>query len=221
MNEHDPSFAQSPSPAADPFAAYPDDRAARQSRWPMIFGVLSAVYGLFGMCLQGFGAVGSLFSGQMMQLSGMELPPMPDAVKWAGFAQALVLFLLGVLLLVGSLLLTQRKALGAKLVGIWAAARLVMVVVGLGIGVVTLAPNIDWQIEANAVMREQMQARSDIPAAAVPPILDRDAAETSAIRMLVVFTLAFSLWPIAMLFVLTRGHVRADIESWKTNAPVA
>ncbi len=221
MNDQDSSSPQTQPPAMDPYAAYPDDRAARQSRWPVIFGVLSAVYGLFGMCLQGFGAIGSLFSEQMMKLSGFEMPPMPAAMKWAGFAQSSVLFVLGIVLIIGSLMLTQRKALGAKLVGIWAAARLVLVVAGLGLGLATLRPNVDYQIESAALMREQMQARSDIPANAIPAIPDRAAAEASAIRMLVVFTLVFSIWPIAMLFVLTRGHVRADIESWKAGAPVA
>ncbi len=221
MNDSDPSFAQAPVSAADPFAAYPDDRAARQSRWPMIFGVLSLVYGLFGMCMQGIGAVGALFSEQMMSVSGLEMPPMPAAMKWATFGQSLVLFVLGVVLLLGGLLLTQRKPLGAKLVGIWAVARLVMVVVGLALGLATLPQSVDYQIEANALMREQFQGRPDIPASAIPPILDREETERTAIGMLVVFTLAFSIWPMAMLFVLTRAHVRADIESWKTSAPVA
>jgi hypothetical protein len=221
MNDEAPASGQTQSSAADPYAAYPDDRAARQSRWPVIFGVLSAVYGLFGMCLQGFGAIGSLFSEQLVKMSGFEMPPMPAAMKWAGFAQASVLFVLGIVLIVGSLMLTQRKALGAKLVGVWAVARLVMVVAGLGLGLATLRPNVDYQIESAALMREQMQARPDIPANAIPPIPDREDAEASAIRMLVVFTLVFSVWPIAMLFVLTRGHVRADVESWKSSAPVA
>ncbi|MBI1304159.1 MAG: hypothetical protein GC172_10285 [Phycisphaera sp.] len=221
MNDEAPASGQMQSAPADPYAAYPDDRAARQSRWPVIFGVLSAVYGLFGMCLQGFGAIGSLFSEQLVSMSGFEMPPMPAAMKWAGFAQASVLFVLGVLLIIGSLMLTQRKALGARLVGAWAVARLVMVVVGLGLGLATLRPNVDYQIESAVLMREQMQARPDIPANAIPPIPDREDAEASAIRMLVVFTLVFSVWPIAMLFVLTRGHVRADVESWKSSAPVA
>ena len=204
-----------PIPPTSPFEAYPDDRAARQARWPIVFGSVSLAVGVFGFCMQGAGAAFTGFSQSFMKMGGMEVSPPPEVVRILGITQAIVLCALGIVLIAGSALLLSRKPLGATLVRVWVVLRLLMVVAGLIAGVLTIKPNVEWQITMTAEIRESLRKNPNVKEKDLPPIPERDAAEKKALWSILGVSLAFSAWPFAMAFVLSRPNVRADIEAWK------
>lgn len=201
------------APAATPFEPYLDDTAARRSSWPMIFGVISLVVGVLGTCMQAFGAVMATASDSLMKMGGMEISPAPKSVQYIGGAQSIVLALLGVLLVVGSTQLILRKPLGATLVRFWAFARLVMVVLGLGSGILIMNDQVAWQVAMNGEIRESMR-KGGMKEEQLPPIQDADAIRGQALWGLVGASVAFSVWPFVMAIVLTNARNREDIASW-------
>ncbi len=211
-DRHDPSVAP-PPPAADPFAAYPDDLAARRSRWPVVFGAISLVIAVCGFCVQGFGALGAVFNQQMMAMAGLEVSPPPRIVQVVGGVQAAILATLGIVLVIGSVQLMRRRPAGARLVLAWAVARLVMVVVGLGLAVLTLKPQVEWQVTMTGEIRESLRAKG-MKEEQLPPLQDAAAIERQSIWMLAGASGAFAIWPFTMALVLTGRRSRAEIAQW-------
>lgn len=206
-----------PIPPTSPYEAYPDDRAAREARWPVLFGWISLAIGVGGFCLQGAGAAFAGLSQSIMKMAGMEISPPPDIVRLLGISQAVVLCGLGIVLIVGALMLVLRKPLGVVLIRAWIVARLIMVLVGLVGGILTIKPNVEWQITMTAEMRESMRKNHpEIKENQLPPIPEREAGEKKALWSIIGASLAFSVWPFAMAWVLSRPHVHADIASWQS-----
>jgi len=200
-------------PTADPFAPYPDDLAARRSRWSIVFGSISLVYGVLGTCLQGAGAGMSVASDKIMKMSGMEVSPAPTVVQVVGGVQAGVLVILGIVLITGSAMTLLRKPLGVTLMRFWAYARLVMVIVGLVAGIVTLKPQVEWQITMTSEMRESLRNKG-IKEEQLPPIPEREATEQRALWAIAGASLAFAIWPFVIAIALSRANVRADQAAW-------
>ena len=200
---------------SDPFQPYDDDRRARQSRWRIVFGSLSLVVGVMGFCMQGMGTGMVVFGGQLSKSAGFDLPPPPAIVAGVTIAQFAVLVILGIALIAGATMLLRRNPAGRSMVLGWVVARLIMVVVGLALAVVTLKPTVDWQTEIVVTMREQMRRSPNVKPEQLPPIPEREAAEAQAIRGLAVASILFATWPFVMAIVLTRPFVRQEIESWR------
>ncbi|MFZ9880261.1 MAG: hypothetical protein ACO3QC_02530 [Phycisphaerales bacterium] len=203
------------APMQDPYAPYPDDRAERRRTWPLVFGMVSLVVGIFGTIMQGFGLVLMLKPGLLMSLAGLDgISPAPREIMIAGSVQAGLLVVLGVILTAGAVMLVLRKPLGATLIRIWAVARLVMVLAGLVLGVQLLQPQVSWQVDMNGEIREALRKRGAAESD-MPPIATREEVERQAVRGLVMASFAFASWPFAMAFVLSRKFVKDDIEAWR------
>lgn len=191
------------------------DRQERRARWRIVFCSLSLVVAVMGVLMQGIGAGMVLFGHRIWAATGFTLPEPPPIVAWTAIGQFVVLALLGVLLLVGSAMLLRRNPTGRKLVLGWVVARLVMAFVGIGIGVATIKPQVDWQIEIVAAVRESMRSQPGAREDQLPPIPERGQAEGAAMRSLGVATLFFVTWPFVMGIVLTRPFVKDEVEGWR------
>jgi hypothetical protein len=206
------------TPPTDPFTPYPDAGDTRYQSWPFIFGALSLVVAVFGMCMQAFAIAGIFANSAMMGLAGIEASPPPDIVVWTGGVQSIILCLLGILLGVGATMLLLRKPLGAKLVLAWAVARLVMVVVGIGLAVLTIKPQSEWAVTLTSEIRESMRSKG-VKEDQLPPLVDEKKAQADAMRNIAIFSIAFSVWPFVMAWVLTRPRSKADVASWAAASP--
>jgi len=215
----DGSTSVSAATESDPYAPYrPDeDLAVRRSRWPVVFGAVSLMVGVFGMCMQAAVAASTFASGAFSGLVGLEVPPPPPGLKLTIAVMSAALVLLGILLIVGAAMLLLRRPLGARLVMIWVVLRLVLVVAGLGTGIAFLKPQVDWSLEIVSSIREQLRAQG-MAEERLPPLVDREESERQAVRSIAMTAVAFSLWPFAMAIVLTRRHVRDDVASWRASA---
>lgn len=206
-----------PSPPTSPFEAYPDDRAARVSRWPFMFGAISLVLGVFGFCFQGIGALFTVSPGVFMKMAGMELSAPPDSMRTTVMVQAVILCSLGVLLIAGSVLLMRRNPLGAKLVLVWAVARLAMVVAGLVAGVLLIKPQAAYAVTLTAEIRESLR-KQGIKEGQLPPLVSQEDAESSQVRNLAIASIGFAIWPFVMAIVLSGPRARADVAEWSRGA---
>jgi hypothetical protein len=200
MEDPKPSSA----PPTSPFEAYPDDRAVRVSRWPFMFGAISLVLGVFGFCMQGVGALYTLSPGTIMKMAGMDVSAPPDSMRTLVVVQAVILCSLGVLLIAGSALLMKRNPLGPKLV---------MVVAGLVLGVLFMKPQAAYAVTLTAEIRDSLR-KQGIKEDKLPPLASQEEAESALLRNLAIASIAFSIWPFVMAIVLTRPHVKADVEAW-------
>jgi len=213
MTESSPTSA----PPTSPFEAYPDGPVPEYQSWPLIFGGISLAIGVFGLCMQGMMGVSVFANEWMMGKMGMQTSPPPEILKWSAGAQALVMVPLGIMLIAGATMLLLRKPLGARLVLWWAVARLFMVVVGLGVGVLTIKPQAEWSVTLVAEMRDSLR-KQGMKEEQLPPLIDQAKAESDGIRNIAIFSLAFAVWPAAMILLLTREKAKRDIASWAAPA---
>jgi hypothetical protein len=219
-----PSDVPSAMPA-DPYAPYPSsdgasDLALRQSRWRVIFPAISIVIGVFGMCFQAAFAVQVTFWDAIMARSGITLTPPPDVIRWTTTAQVALIVPLGIVLIAGSAMLFLRKPLGARLVMVWVVGRLLLVIAGLVAAAVTIKPQAEWGLTLTAEMRDHMR-KQGMTEEQLPKLPDAEQAQADGIRNISIVSIATATWPFVMAIVLTRRHVRAEIESWKNPAPTA
>ena len=219
-----PSDVPSATPA-DPYAPYPSsdgasDLALRQSRWRVIFPAISIVIGVFGMCFQAAFAVQVTFWDAIMARSGITLTPPPDVIRWTTTAQVALIVPLGIVLIAGSAMLFLRKPLGARLVMVWVVGRLLLVIAGLVAAAVTIKPQAEWGLTLTAEMRDHMR-KQGMTEEQLPKLPDAEQAQADGIRNISIVSIATATWPFVMAIVLTRRHVRAEIESWKSPAPTA
>jgi hypothetical protein len=212
MSDESPTVPPISQP--DPFAAYPDEGGRRRSNWPLIFGGISLVVGVFGLCMQSLMLFSVFFNSVMMGAMGMETTPPPEVVKWAAGVQSIIMLPLGIVLIAGSAMLMLRKPLGAKLVRIWAVGRLAMVVIGLVVGIAIMRPQAQWSVTLTAEMRDELRKKG-MKEEQLPPLLDEEKAMSDGIRNVAIFSIAFAIWPFAMAWVLSRPNSKADIESWR------
>lgn len=197
-----------------------EDRQARRARWRIVFCSLSLVVAVMGVLMQGMGAAMVMFGHRVWSAAGFKLPEPPPILAWMAVGQFVVLAVLGVVLLVGAAMLLRRNPAGRKLVLGWAVARLVMAMIGIGIGLATIKPQIEWQTEIVAAVRESMRAQPGANESALPPLPERAEAEAAATRTLGVATLFFVTWPFVMAIVLTRPFVKEDIDEWRRERAV-
>ncbi len=204
-----------PPAAADPYAPYPEAANEPPMRWHIVFGAISLVVGIFGMCIQTLGTVGSFAMDKLLGLAGMDVSPPPAIIAWTGGIQAGINTLLGVLLIVGAWNLLMRRPRGVKLVRMWVIARLTTVVIGFGLGILTLKPNIEWQVVLTGEMRESLRKMKTITEDQLPPLINQEQAQTKALWAIGGATAAFAIWPIVMGFVLSRPRVKNDLAKWE------
>ena len=208
---HDPGSKG--SPPTSPFEAYPDGPVPEYQSWPMIFGGISLAIGVFGLCMQGMMGVSVFANEWMMGNMGMRTSPPPEVMKWSAGIQAAIMVPLGIVLIAGASMMLVRRPLGAKLVLWWAVARLIMVVVGLVLGVYTIKPQAEWSVTLVAEMRDSLRANG-MKEEQLPPLIDQAKAESDGVRNIAIFSLAFAVWPAAMILLLTREKAKRDIASW-------
>lgn len=180
------------------------------STWPTVIGVISIIVAISGMLCQltinGWMFVSESIPEQFR--GGMTFPPV---MKLMGAAQCVVLLGLGVLLLMGAVALLRRRRVGVKRLKAWAISRLVMIVIGVVLSLLTAPAQIQMQKEALEWQREffkEHQVKQE-----VPNLTDREIW----FRILIglgIFTVLTSAYPVFLGFYLSRPSVISEIQNW-------
>jgi hypothetical protein len=219
MNDGQQNAGAGPPPmlpaTADPFASRtappttqrPIFEAARARRWPLVFGIISAILGGVSALWSAWQLAQSYFMDAM--LSGF---PGQEAVlaahrEWRG-PMAMVLvpsILLAAMLLYGGILLIRRKPSARPLLLTWSALRVVQ---GLALAVVTGLMQSESMQAAMAALPNQPGAAA---AAAAAPFVGSGMAVFTAMY----FAVWAIAWPLVVLIWLTRRTVKADVQAWR------
>lgn len=209
---------QSENTPVDPFAPYPDDRDSVESRWPVVIGVLCAIYGGVGMLFYGFATLVVLFAPWIEKWTGRPSST-PEEMKAVTLMQSVVLCALGAVLLYGAIFLLRRRARGYRVVLGWAAARLIFALVQLAISFTTIDMTAKAQV---AQYRKQMDAMSEAERKSALEFMKRigmeeptvESVKASAPKFIALTTGGFAVWPLLVGIMLTGRRCRAHAAAW-------
>lgn len=186
----------------------------RLSRWRVVFPTISLVIGMIGIGVYVGFAAQVLFPEFRERQLGFALPRAPDLIRNWVVLQSTLLVLLGAMLVAGSALLLRRHPFGARLCLAWSAVRLMLVAANIAIGVAAFDHQVAWSGELARAVREGM-VRNGADEATLAPLPSDEANRSRLRRWLVVMSFASATWPCVMAIVLTRRHVRDEVDAWR------
>ena len=199
-------------PPIEPGAFPPDP-----PRWPRGVGILCIVYGASGILIYGFcGIAGTLLQGWLLSFSGLDAPPMPAVLVWITAGQSVLLAVLGVLLVVGGVRLLQLRRSARPLLAAWAVARIALLVVSTGAGLVTMPTQLDYQVAMNESVRDMMRSRGMSEAEVDRDVPVMTPADLESRQRLMTFgmTVPLAAFPIFIGFLTTSPRKRVEFDSF-------
>ena len=199
-----------PPVSPDHIAAGPE---TAPTRWHIVVGVLGLVYGAAGVLLHLGSIVMSFFSKQFFKMAGLGEIETPRMMVITALIQSSILLVLGGFLIVGSAMILARRPLGATLLRFWAGARIAMVVVGIGLGILTLKPQLEFQSQIIEAQKELVRDRGGDPSKIPSP--DPKSQEMQARIMMAVFSVVLVAFPLFVGILLTSRRKKAEIEAWR------
>ena len=179
------------------------------SNWPKIIGVLSLIYASIGLMCQ-TSMVAWVFLGETFaKMGGMDLQ-VPGAMKLMAVASGAILFILGVLMIAGSVNLMRRRRVGLKLLKIWVIMRVIMIVVGLSLTVLMAPVNLKMQrsVEEATNRRLREAGQPEMPTKTDEQLWRESMIWTG------VMTGLFAVYPVFLGFFLTRRKIVNEAEQW-------
>jgi hypothetical protein len=167
---------------------------------------------MYGVCALG----GTIFQSWLLSLSGMKAPAMPPVLVWTTAAQSVILAALGILLVVAGVRLFQRRRSSRTLLASWAIARIVMLVIGALIGVLTLPTQLDYQVAMNESVRDMLrdQGKSQAEIDATAPVVRAEDLSGRQRLVTVGMTLPLAAFPIFIGLLATSRKKRAEFDSF-------
>ncbi len=181
-----------------------------QTRWPTVIGVISIIYAVSGL---------TCATLQVGWLSAMNLIPemwrggvsMPLALRLALIGLIIPVLILGIVLLTGAVGLLRRRRSSVGLLRKWVILRIIMVLVGVVVTIVTAPAQIEMQRQAYD-FQVRMLAEANRPAP--PPRTDEEMwfwliVPTGIAGMLV------SLYPLFVGFFLSRKKINDEVAEWR------
>jgi hypothetical protein len=185
----------------------------KPARWPKVIGIISLIYAIGGLLCQGLGALNSVMGEWLASLGGIDIT-MPPAMKIIGAASAVVTSIVGLVLLFGAIGLLRRRKSGLSLHKAWAAMRLVLIVIGLGLGVVMIPAQVDMQRSITEAQNRRLREANR------PEItFDENAIVQRSKIMLGAMTGATAIYPLFVGFYLSRKKIAAEVEDWDVYRP--
>jgi hypothetical protein len=172
---------------------------ASTTSWPTVFGVISVLLGALGVFGGIVGIATTLLLPSVLPQAYAQFLQLPGPMRAASIASsALNVLLAGLLTSAGIGLLRRRRwAVGATRT--WAIMKIVLSVVGIGIG---------WWTQS--WLRQHPSSNASGTSS---PLSPQATAVIQAISLL--FALAWAwAWPIVCLVWLSRPRVRAEWEAW-------
>lgn len=180
------------------------------SRWPGVFGVISIIYAVGGL---------TCFGLQGLWLGVMDFIPemwrggvtMPLGVRLAFIAQILLVLVLGIMLLAGGIGLVRRKRSSVGLLKKWVILRLIMLVVGVLVTIVTAPAQIQIQRQVHEF---QVKMSEDADLKPPPPRTDDEIWRGLLIQTGVISGV-LAIYPFVLGMFLSRKRIADEIAEWR------
>ena len=184
------------------------DMPKQESTWPKTIGVISLIYAIGGLLCQVIGGVTVVASEWLAGLRGIDIE-LPLLLKLTQGSMVVVVFVIGIVLLVGSIKLLQRNQSGPSLLKKWVVLRLVMVLVGLVLSVLTLPVQVEMQ---KSIEKQTNEIRRE--AGLSVDKIDEEKIQFRITLIAVIFSGVFSIYPLFLGFYLSRNKITDEVNSW-------
>ena len=178
-----------------------------ESSWPKRIGLFSLIYAFGGLLCQAALGVMPFVLGKFM---GSQIN-VPTAMKVSGGALAVVFFVIGLTMLVGSIRLLQRKRSGFSLLRTWSVLRLAMVLVVLIVAILTAPAQI--QITKSILEQSNKNIREAGQGSKLNKINDEEI-RSNVMRNAVIRAGVFTIYPLFLGFYLSRKKITEEVNTW-------
>ncbi len=225
MNEQSPNDLPSSPPFDSPAVLPPDDLAGHQAAWPTVVGIISIIYALFGIFGNGCGALLVWMGGVTLSLVGIDGADiqLPMWIKVVQSVMGLFGIGLAIMLVVGAIGLMRRRASALVVLKLWAVLAIVSTLLGIGIGFVSIEPNVQMQLSMQDAFRDKIRRDGGDPED--PRFADWNKDEETmrreSIRNLAILGAMPIIYPAIIGFLVTGRNRQAQAASWDDAAPVA
>lgn len=180
------------------------------SKWPTVLGVISLIYGMGGLvCWLGY-SVSVFFSEALMKMGGMDVST-PLSIKIWGVVLGAVSMGLGIVLLVGAANLLRRNRSGPSLLRKWVILRLLLILIGFVVGMLTAPAGIQMQ---RSMLEAQNEALREAGRPEQPEKSDDELWRTALVQS-AIFSGILVIYPVFLGFYLSRKKIIAEVERWR------
>ena len=195
------------TPAVDPGSMVDE---VPLTRWPKVFGVFSIVYAILGLCC---------FSLQGVWLGLMDLIPemfrggitMPLPLRLTLIGLIIPVIVLGFMLLTGGIGLVRRKRSSLGLLKKWVILRLVMLLIGVVVTVLTAPAQIQIQKQAHEFQSRMMAQSGRTP----KPLPSDDQIWHGLLIQTGIFSGLIAIYPFTLGMYLSRKKIAEEVAEWR------
>ncbi len=195
---------------APPTEADPLRDEAPPTRWPTVFGVISIIYAILGLCC---------FSLQGAWMMAMDFIPevfrggvnMPLTLRLVSIGMIVPVLILGVMLLTGGIGLVRRKRSSVGLLKKWVVLRLVMLLLGLIVTVLTAPAQMEIQKQIHEFQSRVLEEAGRAP----PPARSDDELWFSVMLQAGIGTAVVAIYPFTLGMFLSRSKIDEEVAEWR------
>ncbi len=188
----------------------PDLDETPPTSWPRTVGTISIVYGALGLLCQSAMNAGAMFSEFFLKMGGMDVE-FPMLFKVLSGITMVVMWVLGIILIVGGVKLIRRRRVAVGLLKTWVVLRILVMIAGVVSAVVFLPLNM--QLQEQILEATNKQAREGGRSDQVREF-DEDSAWRTTVIWTAVASAAFSAYPLFLGLYLSRRKIVAEVEQW-------
>ncbi len=188
-----------------------DEDVIPQTKWPKVIGVISLLYAIIGMtCQVVWGAWMWVGVWLQQKFSNIDVN-MPALVKYPAFVMMVLAFILGWILLIGSINLLRRKRKGVAQLKVWVVLRLLLLLLGLAVTVLTFPINMEFQRDLMDKQIAQAK-RQGQPTGMMENM--RDKMDTVGMASTAGITVVIAIYPLFLGVYISRKKVTEEIHYW-------
>ena len=170
------------------------------------------IYAILGIIANVCNGASPFFQGPMLSMAGIKDVQMPTSLVIFSVVGSLLGLILGILLLVGAYGLLKRKQSGYKLILTWVVLRIVVAIIGLGLGFATVGDNVLYQKQIQEATNDMMESRG-VSTSSMPQKTDAEIASSAKMTILIA-TPVVLIFPIVVGLLLSSRTRREHMKTW-------
>lgn len=188
----------------------PDLDETPPTTWPKTVGTISIVYASLGLLCQSAMNAGGMFSDFFMKMGGIDVQ-IPMMMKVISGVTMVVMWVLGIILIVGGIKLTRRRRGAMGLLKTWVVLRILVVIAAVVSTVVFLPVSMGLQEEILEATNKKLREGGSPERVQE---FDEDKAWRKAVIGTAVASALFSAYPLFLGLYLSRRKIVAEVEQW-------
>lgn len=178
--------------------------------WPQVIGVISIIYALLGMTCLTLSSVWAFLMPVMPRMFGGGTGMPAILIAWTAGALVVTL-VLGVMLLTGGIAVIRRRPVGVRRIKLWAVLRIVFLLVGIGMAIVTAPAQIAYQKLIQDAVIEQFEDQA--PPGSFPVLTDEQILKRHILAV-GISSGVIAIYPLFVIFFLGRKSIDRQVAGW-------